>query len=128
MRRRLVLSVVATASVLVSAACGGGDDDDAAPRYDDLASLAAELDDVEAGCTLEYEGLEDGQRELSVCTMGDAIAELSVWTDADALSALVQSAEESGETIVFGPNWTIGIGDAAIAGQIADATGGNLSG
>ncbi len=130
---RTILPLV-MALAAFGAACG---DDDAtgdastdapadAPPVDDVEALAERLDGVEAGCTLEYEGLVDEQRELSICTLGDEIAELSVWSDPEALDGVVEAAEGTGDPIVTGPNWSIDVQDAELADQIADATGGTV--
>lgn len=114
---------------VVLASCGDDDGGAAgAPRHDDVGSLAEELDAVDGGCDLEYEGLADAQREVSVCTIGGDIAELSVWTDPEAHDAAVAAARERGQPLVTGPNWTISVGDRELAGEIADATGGELVG
>lgn len=138
MRRPSALLAPALLVAAVLAGCGdddaGGDGapDDPDPtadtasdsRYDDVAALAADLDGVAGGCTLEYEGLVDDQRELSVCTLGDEIAELSVWDDDAALDALVDAAEESGDPVVTGENWSVDVADTGLAAEVADATGG----
>lgn len=125
---RLLQILLAAVLLVALASCGDDDGAAAAPRHDDVASLAEELDGVDGGCDLEYEGLTDAQREVSVCTIGGDIAELSVWTDPEAHDAAVSAARERDQPLVTGPNWTISVGDRELAQEIADATGGELVG
>lgn len=124
MHRRSLALVVALALPVL--ACGDDDGDAEGPRVDDVQALADQLDGVSDGCALEYEGLVDEQREISVCTLGDEIAELAVWSDPDALDELVTSVEGSGDPLVTGANWSIDVRDADLADQIAEATGGTV--
>lgn len=128
-RRCPVLIAVLLAGLVLSAACGGDDAGDGADpvtgsTVEDVGELADTLDGVGEGCTLEYEGLADGQRELSVCTLGGEIAELSVWNDPSSIDPLVEAASESGDPIVVGGNWTVDVADPDLAAEIADAAGG----
>lgn len=146
MRRPLL--VLFAAVFLVAVGCGDDDDapaadsppevgtddgaditseDEEANQIATVADLALLLDDVAGGCALEYEGLVDDQREVSICTLGDEIAELSVWEDTDALDAVVASAEGSGDPVVAGPNWTVDVTGTALAGDVAEATGGSVT-
>lgn len=148
--RRLLLVLLAVTSLF---AVGCGDDDDTADtgaattgatdattdattaddggdaageRADTVADLAGQLGGVADGCALEYEGLTDDQREVSICTLGSDIAELSVWTDENALDALIADTDGSGDPLVAGPNWSIDVVDPALADEVAEATGGTV--
>lgn len=124
----LVMALAAFAAACDDDATGaaGTDAPADAQAADDVEALAERLDGVDAGCTLEYEGLEDDQRELSICTLGDEIVELSVWSDPEALDGVVEAAEGTGDPVVTGPNWSIDVQDAELADRIADATGGTV--
>lgn len=111
---------------LAAVGCGGDESPAAGPRYDSVAEIAERLDGVSGGCDLEYEGLEDGERELSICTLGDGLAELSVWKDPGAVDALVAAGGASG--LVRGANWTVSLDDADLAADVAEATGGRVAG
>lgn len=102
------------------------EDDEAASQVATVADLALLLEDVEDGCALEYEGLTDDQREVSICTLGGEIAELSVWTDEAALEGLIDDAAGSEDPLVAGPNWSIDVVDAELADAVAEATGGTV--
>jgi hypothetical protein len=105
-------------------AAGGTAGSGSAPAYEDVASLAADLDGVADGCALEYEGLEEEGRQVSICTLGGEVAELSVWEDRQALDDLAAAAEDSGDPVVVGSNWSVDVSDPALASQVAEATGG----
>ncbi|MDZ7673463.1 MAG: hypothetical protein U5K30_00095 [Acidimicrobiales bacterium] len=130
-RPRRAALVAAAALLLVIAACGDDDatsaSSDDGGRVDDVAALAAMLDGIGNGCELEYEGLTDDQREVSICTLGDEVAELAVWSDVDALDELRASAEGSGDPVVTGSNWSIDVTGAELADQVAEATGGRVT-
>lgn len=104
------------------------EDDEEASRVATVADLALLLDEVEGGCALEYEGLTDDQREVSICTLGGEIAELSVWTDEGSLEGLVDGAADSGDPLVAGPNWSVDVVDPDLAEAVAEATGGTVHG
>ncbi|MGK2929709.1 MAG: hypothetical protein ACSLFO_09055 [Acidimicrobiales bacterium] len=148
--RRLLLALLAVTS-LVAAGCGddddtadtgagttgpadattdattGDEDEDAAgDRVETVTDLAGQLDGVADGCALEYEGLTDDQREVSICTLGSDIAELSVWTDETALEGMIADTDGSGDPLVSGPNWSIDVVDPALADEVAEATGGTV--
>lgn len=122
----LVGSLVSCGDDDTAAGPAGGDDGPGGPRVADVAELSELLTGVADGCTLEYEGLEDGQREVSVCTLGTEAVELSVWTDTAALDDLVAAADESGDPVVTGANWSVDVTDPSLADDVADATGGTV--
>ena len=129
---RLVLAV-AVGVALVSA-CGGGTDDPATATstpsrssYPDVGSLAAALTDAGLPCTLEYEGLTDAGKQLSLCTIEDEQATLSIWFDPDQLDAFLASDDSGGiGATAVGANWTVDVGDVSTARRIADALGGTV--
>lgn len=123
MLRRIALAAALT---LVAVACGDDDDATSAGSVDDVQALAAQLDGVADGCALEYEGLVDDEREISICTLGDEVAELAVWSDTGALDELASRTDGSGDPLVIGPNWSIDVRDETLADQIAEATGGTV--
>lgn len=126
MRRALELAVALLATPLLLSGCSTDSGTDAATDVATVAQLADELAGVADGCVLEYEGLTDGDREVSLCTLGTEAAELSVWSDPAALEAVVDQADGSGDPVVTGSNWSIDVSDPDLASQIAEATGGTV--
>lgn len=124
-RRGLLVAALVVLGVL--GGCGDDADSGSGTRVDDVAALAAELDGVAQGCALEYEGLTDDQREVSICTLGGEVVELAVWTDLDALRELRASSEGSGDPVVTGANWSVDLSDADLAEEVAEATGGRVT-
>ena len=86
--------------------------------------MAADLNDAGLTCTLEYEGLTDAGREVSLCAVNGEYTELSVWTDpADAGKAGDTAAGED-DPFVVGANWSIDVDTAPTATAVATALGG----
>lgn len=91
--------------------------------YDTLQDIADELDAVGIVCELEYEGLEDDDKIVSLCTIEGGQATLTIWKDPDGVAELV-GADAATELTVYGQNWTIDLRDAAVATTVAEALGG----
>lgn len=89
----------------------------------DLASveaLAAELEAAGHPCALEYEGLRDGDKELSLCTVGGEQITLSIWFDTAQLDAFRDSPPGGAPGVtVIGGNWTIDLADPTLAQELA---------
>lgn len=151
--RHLAAILAVLAALLLGASCSG-DDDDAAPtttteagsppavagdgddepatsatedlsRYADVSAMA---DDLQAGgitCALEYEGLRDAEKEVSICTIDGEFAQLTVWLDPEIVETLAGAADG---TLAHGQNWTVDVDTAATAQQVAAALGGAAPG
>jgi hypothetical protein len=112
---------------------GGGDDGDGSSTTEDAAELstygavadiADDLDAAGIPCALEYEGLRDDTREVSLCAVNGEYTELSVWVDASEAAASGAAADDAGDPFVEGANWTVDVETAATAEAVADALGG----
>lgn len=108
---------------------GGGDGteqggDGERSTYGDVSELAAALTDGGLTCDLEYEGLEDGDKQLSLCTLGDEQATLSIWRDTDQLDAFLATPASGPGATAVGANWTVDVTSAELAQQVADLAGG----
>lgn len=137
--RTVAAAAVAACLVLGAGACS----DDEAPEDDattvapggatdtggtgtggaEAASVVELAERIEANghtCTLEYEGLRDGDKELSLCTIGGEQVTLSIWFDADQLEEF-RTAEPAGlgGITLIGPNWTIDLADPQLAETLA---------
>lgn len=124
-------ALLAVVLVVGASACGddGGDGDgDGASRYESVTDLAEDLTDAGLACTLEYEGLRDGAREVSLCTVQDELAELSVWDDPADAASTAERAEADDDPLVAGENWTIDVQSAETAAAVAEALGGRVHG
>lgn len=124
-------ALLAVVLVVGASACGddGGDGDgDGASRYESVTNLAEDLTDAGLTCTLEYEGLRDGAREVSLCTVQDELAELSVWDDPADAASTAERAEADDDPLVAGENWTIDVQSAETAAAVAEALGGRVHG
>jgi hypothetical protein len=93
------------------------------PTYDTLDDIVDELDAGGIPCELEYDGLEDEQKTVSLCTIEGAQATLNIWKEPATVAELVGSGAAT-ELTVYGRNWTIDLRDPAAAAAVAAALGG----
>lgn len=96
--------------------------------YATVADMASDLEAAGISCALEYEGLRDDTREVSLCAVNGEYTELSVWVDPAEAAASGAAAEEAGDPFVEGANWTVDVETAATAVAVADALGGAARG
>lgn len=140
--RRLGTGLAVAALVLGAAACssngttGAGDPSStsAAPTgvtetgstYGTIASLQEAIVDAGFTCTLEYPGLRDDatDNEVSICTIEDETAYLTVWGDPAKLSAFASSSDGSTGTVALGSDWSVSVASEDLAGRLATALGG----
>lgn len=122
--------LLALCLLTLAAACGdddgdgGGSDAGDLSTYGSVSGLAEDLSDAGLTCTLEYEGLQDGNREVSLCTLEGELAELSVWADPVDAATTGDRADEDDDPLVVGENWTIDVQTAGTAETVAEALGG----
>lgn len=135
-RRRFACASLVLA-LAVAGACGdddagsdtdGGGTSQELSSYVSVASLAEDLNAAGLACTLEYEGLDDGTREVSLCTLEGELAELSVWVDEGAAASTGEQADTDADPLVEGANWTIDVQTADTAASVAEALGGAVRG
>ena len=91
--------------------------------YRDLAALQEAIVGSGRTCELEYEGLEDSDKTLSICVIGDEQATLTIWNDPSDVEALV-GADLGLELVAYGANWTIDVATPENAQALAVALGG----
>lgn len=98
------------------AACGGSDDGGGSGvgMVATAADLATALTDAGVDCSLEYEGLEDADREFSVCIVHGSELTVSVWKN---------GVPSDTDGMVTGPNWTLESIDEALLAVVDDAVG-----
>lgn len=115
------------AAVLVLASCTADDGSGDPPpselsTYETISDLRTAIVDDGFDCELEYEGLEDEGRILSICVIRDEQALLTIWTDQTAHDEFVRDA--AGPTVAYGENWSIDLDSAATATAVAETIGG----
>jgi len=137
---RLVnLAALALAAAGLAAGCGGTtvDDTPAATTAAEApqGATVADLDDlhgriVDAGfaCELEYEGLRDEGRTLSLCVIDGDRATLTVWDDPTVLTDLVAGPDRGSGVVVVGRNWTIDLQSSDLADRLGAALDGTVVG
>lgn len=127
--RRLPLLAAVLALPLIACGDDGGDDGpESGSSYDTVAAMAEDLTDAGLTCTLEYEGLRDDQREVSLCTLQDELAELSVWSDPADAASTADRADEDGNPLAAGANWTVDVETVDTATAVAEALDGTVRG
>lgn len=126
-RTRIASLAGCFALAVIGVACGGDDAGDAT-TYTSVSDMAQRLDDAGLRCVLEYEGLDDGNREVSLCHVNDEFTELSVWADASDAARTAAAADDARDPFVAGGNWTVDVDTANTAAAVADALGGTVHG
>lgn len=94
--------------------------------YPSVAEMASALTAAGMPCTLEYEGLTDGGKELSLCTLEGEQATLSIWFEPEQLDAFMTADLGGVGAAAVGANWTVDVTTAALATRVADALGGTV--
>lgn len=117
-----LLTTTMVALTLLLGACGDdGDGGDGGSSYDTLTALNGDLAAADIECELEYEGLQDADREISQCVIDGEQAVLNVWFNDDLRQAVI---DESGDTVAYGANWTIQVSSPEVAARLAEALDG----
>lgn len=98
--------------------------------YGSIAALQEAVVDGGFTCTLEYPGLRDDAtaNEVSICTIGDETAYLTIWGDPAKLIEFASSSDGSTGTVALGTDWSISVASADLAGRLAGALGGTAPG
>ena len=140
--RRVGAGLALAALALVAAACsstgsteaGASSSTSGAPTgvtetgatYGSIASLQEAVVDGGFTCTLEYPGLRDDatDNEVSICTIEDETAYLTVWGDPAKLAEFAASSDGSTGTVALGADWSISVATEDLAGRLATALGG----
>jgi hypothetical protein len=101
-----------------------------ATSYETIAGLHQAIVDGGFACTLEYPGLKDdtSQNEVSICTIEDEQAFLTIWADPANLADFTSSPDGATGTVAIGADWTISVTTSDLAGRLAEALGGTAPG
>jgi hypothetical protein len=139
LRPRTVAAACALGLILAGTACS---DDEPAPTatdqsevpasgdradlstYDSVSTMAEALTAAGMPCALEYEGLRDAGKELSLCTLEGEQATLSIWFEPEQLDEFLVADLGASGAVAVGGNWTVDVSTDALAGRVADALGG----
>jgi hypothetical protein len=97
-----------------------------APSYATVEDLASQLQAKGITCQLEYQGLKQEDKTLSICVVDGEQATLTIWDrPADVAAFLAASDAGTGATAV-GANWTIDVDTVATAQKLTAALGGQV--
>jgi len=133
----ILATVLGVLFVITGAACGGGETNGSPPppsppstversSYPGVVALADALTAGGMSCTLEYEGLRDDTRELSLCTISGEQATLSIYNDPAIVDAFLASTDDGIGSTAVGANWTIDVDSLALATELAQVLGGTV--
>ena len=119
-----------TSSTTAAPTTGGSSAPAGATSYQTIAGLHQAIVDAGFACTLEYPGLKDdtSQNEVSICTIEDEQAFLTIWADPANLADFTTSPDGATGTVAIGADWTISVTTSDLAGRLADALGGTAPG
>jgi hypothetical protein len=120
--RRCLAPLLAVAALAAGASgCAAADEEPSS--YPTVAALADDLAAAGIGCELEYEGLRDGEREVSTCTIDGEFALLQIWDEPELVHDLM-AQEAAIAPQAFGANWIIDVETGAMAARLAEALDG----
>jgi hypothetical protein len=135
-----LLAVAALALGSLGCSSGDGDDDGATTStagdtaeteeltsYDDIDALHQALVDQGIECGLEYSGLRDEGREVSICVIEGEQALLTVWDDPALVTEFAASEAADAGDVAHGTNWTVDVDSPQTAELVAEALGGTVT-
>jgi ABC-type glycerol-3-phosphate transport system substrate-binding protein len=132
--RRLVRpALVVLALALTVAACSSSSTPGtaapgttAAPSYATVEDLAKQLEAKGITCKLEYEGLRQEDKTLSICVVNGEQGTLTIWDKPDVLAKFLASSVSGTGATAVGANWTIDVDTVANAQKLTAALGGQV--
>lgn len=119
-----------SSTTAATSSTAGGSTGSTAPTgsstYPTIAALHDAIVDGGFACTLEYPGLKDdvSSNEVSICTIEDEQAFLTIWADPADLADFAASSDGSTGTVALGANWSVSVTSEDLAGRLATALGG----
>jgi hypothetical protein len=146
-RRRLGAAALALVAVLAlgTGACSSDDDPESTDdptstpstpstdadaeltSYDSIDDLHQQLVDEGIACGLEYSGLRDEGREVSICVIAGEQALLTIWDDPALVTEFADSEAADSGDVAYGANWTVDVDSPETADLVATALGGTVS-
>jgi hypothetical protein len=97
-----------------------------APSYATVEDLAAKLQAAGITCQLEYQGLKQEDKTLSICVVDGEQATLTIWDRPADVTAFLASTDSGTGATAVGANWTIDVDTAATAQKLVGALGGQV--
>jgi hypothetical protein len=140
-RRSLALAFAAAVLLAATSACrasdtgvssSGSSSTTVLTSYASIDELQRSLEANGISCTLEYEGLRQDDRVLSLCVIDGEQATLTIWDRPEVLEKFTQSTSSAGSglgaagAVAVGRNWSIDLDTEATATRVASALGGRV--
>jgi hypothetical protein len=129
---RLAFAVSLVVSLAAAGCSSGSSGSNAAPAttappsYATVADLARTLQSKGISCTLEYEGLRQEDKTLSICVVDGEQATLTIWDQPDVLTKFLATPDSGTGATAVGANWTIDVDTVATAQKLTAALGGQV--
>jgi hypothetical protein len=98
----------------------------AAPGYPTVEDLAKQLEAKGITCKLEYEGLREEDKTLSICVLNGEQGTLTIWDKPEVLAKFLASPISGTGATAVGANWTIDVDTVANAQKLTAALGGQV--
>ena len=130
--RRSCAAVLLAAVVGVAGACSSGSNTGTSPattalsNIKTIADLASQLEGKGIECKLEYEGLRQEDKTLSICVISGEQATLTIWDKPDVLAKFVATPATGVGATAVGQNWSVDVDSAPVAQKVATALGGQV--
>jgi hypothetical protein len=133
-RLAATVAVAVSIAVAVGAGCSSSSSEGSGaapattvpPSYATVADLAKTLQSKGISCTLEYEGLRQEDKTLSICVVDGEQATLTIWDHPDVLAKFLAAPVTGTGATAVGANWTIDVDTAATAQKLTAALGGQV--
>lgn len=91
-----------------------------------IADVQRQLVAKGIGCNLEYEGLKQDDKTLSICVIDGQQATLSIWDKPEMVQKFLAADTGAKGATAVGANWTVDLDTVATAQKVADALGGTV--
>ncbi|MBI2705407.1 MAG: hypothetical protein HYX32_08985 [Actinobacteria bacterium] len=118
-----------TSSTSSSPSPSGPSGSAAPPSLSTIGTIADLQSKLVAGgipCTLEYEGLKQDDKTLSICVIDGEQATLSIWDKPELLQKFLQADVGAKGATAVGANWTVDVDTPQTAQKIATALNGTV--
>ena len=122
----LLLAAVAASSCAKSSTGSGATTSTSRTTFASIAELQKGLQGKGIACELEYEGLRQEDKTLSLCLIDGTQATLTIWDKPEVLDKFLASDLAGKGATAVGANWTVDVDSPVVATKVATALGGQV--
>ena len=91
-----------------------------------VSDLASQLESKGLTCKLEYEGLRQDDKTLSICVINGEQATLTIWDRPEVLEKFASTPATGVGATALGRNWSVDLESPVAAQKVANALGGTV--